>query len=202
MLPVLVMRTIFSTLDTSPWPFTPGCALPSPPRPAALQIPRDRCNSEGASPAFIKHGTIPSAEIAIDFDRLPTLGVPDIINGNVIVLAPKEWHGIEPLVIAQNVLCCHLPLPFSHYPVLYPNPISRMRIGPARNIARRKHPWGIGFEVLVDHDTAIPSPDPFTWRSGIPGRFLRRGQVVRCSDLPLHSRRSPGHRHRADVSRT
>jgi hypothetical protein len=88
MLPVLVMRTIFSTLDTSPWPFTPGCALPSPPRPTALQIPRDRCNSEGASPAFIKHRTISGAEIAIDFDRLPTLGVPDIIHGNVIVLAP------------------------------------------------------------------------------------------------------------------
>lgn len=39
---------------------------------------------------FIRHSTILSIEIAVDLDRIPTLGVSYIVNGKVVVLAPKE----------------------------------------------------------------------------------------------------------------
>src|ERR1035438_6542995 len=90
-----------------------------------LQIPRDRCDSEGASPALIRHGAIPSTGISVDLDRIPMFGMPDIVNGDVVMLTPKEWNGIESFAITQNILCCRLPLTLSHHPVLYAYSLSR-----------------------------------------------------------------------------
>src|ERR1700736_1821073 len=109
-----------------------------------LQIPRDRCHSESASPAFIRHGTLPGIKIAVDLDRIPSLGVPHIVNSDVVVLAPEKRHGIESFAIAQNIFGRHLPLLLSHDPVLYPNALTGMRIGPPRNVPGRKDTLSTG----------------------------------------------------------
>src|SRR6185369_10641299 len=42
-------------------------------------------------------------ERAVDAYVVPVLGVADVADGHVVVLAPEERHGVERLVAAQDV---------------------------------------------------------------------------------------------------
>ena len=54
----------------------------------------------------------------VDRHRIPPLGVADVVDRHVVVLAPEERHRVEPLAAAQHVARGHLTLPLRDHPVL------------------------------------------------------------------------------------
>src|SRR6266700_5883304 len=57
--------------------------------------------------------------------------------------------------MAQHVERRGLSLAFGDHPMLDANALAAMRIGPARNVARREDARSTRFEIGVDHHTAI-----------------------------------------------
>ena len=71
------------------------------------------------------------------------------------MLAPEEWHRVESLAAPQQISRGGLPLPFCHDPMLNPDVIRGVRIGPAGNVAGREYTCGARFQVLVHENSAI-----------------------------------------------
>jgi hypothetical protein len=78
--------------------------------PQTINISRDCGDGEYASSQFVRDGTIPRFQVSIDFDGVPFFRVTNILDGEVVVLAPKERHGIESFTIPKNISCGGLSL--------------------------------------------------------------------------------------------
>src|ERR1700691_663066 len=81
--------------------------------------------------------------------------MPDIIDRDVIVLAPKERYDNEGLTESKDVTRRHLSLALRHSPVFDPDPIAGVRIRPSRNITGSKYTRGAGFQEFVDRNASI-----------------------------------------------
>src|SRR5579872_6047213 len=79
----------------------------------------------------------------------------DIVDGHVVVLAPEERYRVELLLKTEHVERSGLALPLGHHPMLDANLPARVRIGPARAVARREDAGRAGFEIIVHRDAAI-----------------------------------------------
>src|ERR1019366_6516680 len=94
-------------------------------------------------------------ERAVDANAVPLLGVADVVDGDVVVLAPEKRHGGEALAPPQHVAGRDLALALRHDPVLDAHAIAGPGIGPARDVARGEHAGRAGFEILADGDPAV-----------------------------------------------
>src|SRR5262249_28673963 len=63
----------------------------------------DRGDREQASFALVADQAVPVRDAAVDRDLVKNLGVADIVDRHVIVLAPEERHRVERLVLSQHV---------------------------------------------------------------------------------------------------
>jgi len=61
----------------------------------ALEIARDRYDSESTTAFLIRHGTGVSIEAPIDLDSFPLLGVAHVIDSHIVVLTPEEWNSVK-----------------------------------------------------------------------------------------------------------
>ena len=86
--------------------------------PKAREIAEDRRDGACAAVLFVTDQAIPRFDVAIDLDRVPRFRMADIIDRDIVVLAPEKRHGIELLAAAQHVDRRCLPLPFRDGPVL------------------------------------------------------------------------------------
>ena len=102
--------------------------------------------------------------------RVPLLRVADVVDGDVVVLAPEERHGVEALAPAEDVARRRLALAFGDHPVLDADPIARVRIGPARDVAGGEDAGRAGLEVLVDGDAAVDREAGLSRPASIAGR--------------------------------
>src|SRR6202035_2273554 len=103
----------------------------------------------------IAHQTIARLDVAVDIDAIPLLGVADIVDRHVIVLAPKERHLRKSLFLPKHISCDSLTLTLGHNPMLDPDVLARMRIGPARNVSGCIYSRYAGLEIFVDGDAAV-----------------------------------------------
>src|SRR5262249_31524902 len=71
----------------------------------AVEIAIDRSNGEHAAVAAIAQQAVLRLDVALDRDRVPALGMTDIIDRHVIVLAPEERHRVEALFVPEHVGC-------------------------------------------------------------------------------------------------
>src|SRR5258705_38277 len=94
----------------------------------------------GTAWALVLQQTIFRRDVAVDGNLVPCLGVADIIDRHVVVLAPEKWHGVECLALPQHIARGGLALAFGHHPMLDPDILAGMRIGPARDIAGGVNP--------------------------------------------------------------
>src|SRR5260221_703436 len=101
-------------------------------RVEAVFITEDRGHGERLVAAHEAHGYVVFARIAVDIDTVPLLGVADVIDAHVVVRAPKERSLRERLARAEHVSGGRLAVPLREHPVLDANPVTRVRIGPAR----------------------------------------------------------------------
>src|ERR1700722_6144103 len=121
----------------------------------ALPIARGRGHGEQAIGALVGNAEVPGLEGAVQFGGIPTLRMTHIVDRKVVVLAPKERHGIKLLAKSENVPRGRLSLTFGHDPVLDANPLSGVRIRPPGDVSGRKHPWCAGLQVFVDGHSAV-----------------------------------------------
>src|SRR5271157_1741533 len=60
-----------------------------------LDIPKDRGDGERASRASDAHQAVFGGDIAFDGEFVPSFGMADIVDRNIVVLAPEERNGVE-----------------------------------------------------------------------------------------------------------
>src|SRR5438034_8836732 len=96
----------------------------------ALQVATDRRHSQPATAPREGHGTIARFERTVDLDRVPLVGVANVIDRHVVVLTPEERDGVEALAKTEHVSSGDLTLTLSHDPMLDTDALSGMRIGP------------------------------------------------------------------------
>ena len=121
----------------------------------AREVAIDRGESHDAAVMAVFDETVPPLDAAIDPDLIPFLGMTDIIDRNVVVLAPEERYGVEAFALPEHIARCSLALPFGNDPVLDPDVCTTAGIGPARDVAGREDASRRGFENCIDRDAAV-----------------------------------------------
>src|SRR3954471_14522346 len=66
-------------------------------------VAADGGNCEHATVALVGHRAVSCFETSVDFDFIPLLSVADVVNCNVVMLAPKEGYGVVALAQAEHV---------------------------------------------------------------------------------------------------
>src|ERR1700738_393068 len=115
----------------------------------------DRGDRQHTTGALVFQQAIPGRDVAVDGNLVPLLGMTDIIDRHVIVLAPEKRYRVEDLALPQHIARGGLALAFCHHPMLDPDILPGMRIGPARDIARSIDSGDAGFEECIHRNTAV-----------------------------------------------
>jgi hypothetical protein len=100
----------------------------------------------------------------------------DVFHGDIVMLAPKEWHNVEYLTLSRYVFRCDLSLPLSNDPVLNPNRLPRTGIRPARNVASCVNAAMARFQILVHNNASVDSKPSLT-------RERQRGPYPRSNNF-------------------
>src|SRR5262245_4810655 len=93
-----------------------------------LAIARDRDERQFPTGEEVGHRAISSVERAVNPNGVPALGMTDVLDRHVVVLAPEERDRIEALAPAEHVARRHLTLAFGDDPMLDADLRTRMRI--------------------------------------------------------------------------
>src|SRR5262249_3616557 len=86
---------------------------------------------------------------------IPLLGMADIVDRHVVVLAPEERDGAEGLATSQHGERGGLTLPLGDNPMLHPNALATVQVGPARNVSGRIDSRHARLQVMTDDHAAI-----------------------------------------------
>src|SRR3984893_1343434 len=87
-------------------------------RVKAVVVAEDRRDRQGLLAPAIAHDRVAGGDVAVDVDAVPGRGVADIVDGDVVVLAPEERDGGEPHPPAAPVARGDLALPLVQDPTL------------------------------------------------------------------------------------
>src|SRR5262245_64356926 len=68
-----------------------------------VDIAEDRGHRQHLPAVAIAHQTVPLVDTAFDVECIPLFRVSDVIDRNVIVLAPEEWNVGKPLPLSEHV---------------------------------------------------------------------------------------------------
>src|SRR5450631_405701 len=105
----------------------------------ALPVSLERGNGDNLSSLPESDQAAFLGDVPDDFGGFPALGVANVRNPQVVVLAPKEGDGAERLAFAKHVSRRRLSLPFGNHPVFDASRRSRLRTGPAGNVPGGKN---------------------------------------------------------------
>src|SRR5262245_13553336 len=83
----------------------------------ALAVARDRGERQRPAAQVVRHRAVARIEGAVDANGVPALGVTDVLDRDVVVLAPEERNGIEALAPAEDVARRDLALALGNDPV-------------------------------------------------------------------------------------
>ena len=89
--------------------------------PKRLQVAEYRSDGKHPPATFVAQQAILGVDIALDRYLVPLFRVADIVDGNVVVLAPEERHGLETFGEAEHVASGDLALAFGDHPMLDPD---------------------------------------------------------------------------------
>ena len=78
--------------------------------------------------------------------------VADVVDRDVVVLAPEERNSVESLADAEDVASGNLTLTLGHDPVFDANPIAAVRVRPSRDVASGEYPRRARLEELLRSD--------------------------------------------------
>ena len=92
---------------------------------------------------------------AFNCNFIPILGVADIVDRYVVVLAPKERNSRKLLTMSHHIQCSGPPLTLRRNPMIDPNVSASMRIWPGRNVSGGKHTACTGLETGIYDDATV-----------------------------------------------
>lgn len=91
----------------------------------ARKVTKDGGDRERSSRAPHAHETVLAGDVAFDNEIVPTLGVADIGDRNVVMLAPEVRDRVEGLAASEHVDGGRVSLSLGHHPVLDANGFAR-----------------------------------------------------------------------------
>src|SRR6185503_540408 len=100
-----------------------------------LPVAKDARHSKNPTPRPIAHAHVVLLEVAVYLDRVPALGMAHVVDGDVVVLAPEEWHIGEWCALADAGAGDGLDLPLGQPPVLDTHETTAARVWPSRGVA-------------------------------------------------------------------
>src|SRR6478609_4853967 len=118
-------------------------------------VPIDRGDGHYAAAQSVADDAVALHGIALDVDRVPFLCVTDIVDRNVVVLAPEERGRSEWCRDTHHIEGGDLPLPFGDHPMLDADAFAGDRIRPAGDIAGGVNSGRTGFHVFVDDHALV-----------------------------------------------
>src|SRR6185437_5802805 len=121
----------------------------------ALEVAINGSDGERAAVAHIAHDAVALGDVAVDCYLVPTFGVSDVVDRNVVVLAPEERDRIESLAATEHVERGGLAMPLGDDPVLDADCRAAVRVGPAGDVAGRIDIGRAGLQEFVDGYTAV-----------------------------------------------
>src|ERR1700680_3918571 len=101
----------------------------------AFEVTEDRGDGKHAPIALEPQDTVLRGNIPLSRELIPLIGMADIVDRDVVVLAPEEGHGGKSLAVPEHVERSGVTLALCHYPMLDANALAAMQIRPARNVA-------------------------------------------------------------------
>src|SRR5262249_12866688 len=83
----------------------------------ALAIASDRDERQLPAAEHVRHRAVAGIQAALNLNRVPALGVADVLDRDVVVLTPEKRNSVEAFATAQHVACRDLTLPLRDHPV-------------------------------------------------------------------------------------
>src|SRR5262249_46586244 len=120
-----------------------------------VAVSRDRRHGKRPPRTRVSHRAVARFERAVDPNRVPLRGMADVVDGDVVMLAPEERNRVEALAPAHDVPRGNLPLTFGDPPVLDAYPLAGPGIRPARDVSCREDTRRARLEEFVHEDAAI-----------------------------------------------
>src|SRR3546814_9262630 len=77
----------------------------------------------------IGHGAIVRGGIAVDLDPIPSFGMADVVDHDVVMLAPEEGDRREAFSPAEHVACRRRTLPLGDRPMLDADIVAGLGVG-------------------------------------------------------------------------
>src|SRR5262249_4204780 len=115
---------------------------------------------------------------------VPLLSVADVVDRHVVVLAPEERHGGEGRATSEHGEGGGLTLALGDDPVLHPNALTTVRIGPARDVSGRVDSGHARLQIGAGDHAAIERKAGFfskleTWAHTDAGNYqIRRERAA------------------------
>ena len=104
--------------------------------------------------------------------------VADVVDRHLVVQAPEERHGVEPVAQSEDVARGCLALALRHHPVLHADALAGVGIRPAGDVPGREDAGCAGLEPRIDHQPAVErEPGGFSQRQVRPHPDARDEQV-------------------------
>src|SRR5262249_22193973 len=116
---------------------------------------KERGGREYFGVATITQEAVACFDVALNVEIVPRLGMPDVVDRHVVMLAPEERNLGKALPLAENVARRRLTLPLGHDPMLDPQMLAAIGIGPPRDVTGGKDSWHTGFKVFIHHNAPI-----------------------------------------------
>src|SRR5262249_2627623 len=94
-------------------------------------------------------------DIAVLLDVVPGGGMADVVDRDIVVLAPEKRDRGIALAATAQVARGARAWPLGDDPVLDAQPLAAVGVGPAGNVACGEDAGHAGLEVFIDHHAAI-----------------------------------------------
>src|SRR3954447_4118842 len=121
----------------------------------AVDVAVDRGDGEQPAVAAIAHHAIPRLDVTLDLECVPLLGMADIVDRKVVMLAPEERDIDEAFAPPQDIARDGLALALGNDPVFDPERFPTVGIRPSRNIAGGIDSRRAGLQVCVYDHAAV-----------------------------------------------
>src|SRR4051794_10050920 len=121
----------------------------------AVDVAVDRRDREHLAVEAIAHHAIPRLDVTLDLECVPLLGMTDIVDRKVVMLAPEERDVGETFAPPQDIARNGLALELSSDPVFDPERFPTVRIRPSRDIAGGIDSRRAGLQVCVHDHAAV-----------------------------------------------
>src|SRR4051794_37519824 len=107
--------------------------------------------------------SVAALHVAVDGDLVPSLRMSDVANAKIEIFRPKERHRVKVPRFAEHVAGGNLAVALGYHPMLDPDALAAVRVGPRRDVAGGVDVGCAGSQLGVD-DHAILDGKPGLFR--------------------------------------